>query len=201
VELLAAKEIAARRGISYEVIDMSSVASLLGGSSQTDPNIEVPEGRYDDENMKLTVVPNRNMIMLAIACGHAMVLKYDHVVYGVHSGDHTIYPDCRPDFVNKLNEAVMVADWQKVSLQTPFIDKDKGGCIISALEAIKTSTLKTFPRTTYPQFSQDIGDSWSCYKGGVVHCGKCGACTERQEAFQTAGLVDPTLYVNDVIQD
>lgn len=193
VELEAASTITKALHVPYEVIDLSSITHLLK-SSQTNLDIKVPEGKYDDDNMKLTVVPNRNMIMIAIAAGHAMSLKLDHVVCGIHSGDHAIYPDCRPDFAEKLSSLLQIADWQKVSLERPFINCDKGGCISMAYEAVLSSALKTFPRTTIPQLTQDLEHSWSCYKGGIYHCGKCGACNERKEAFQTAKIYDCTIY-------
>ena len=178
-ELDAAKNICNILNVEHRVVDLSGLRPLLGGSSQTDSNVEVPEGHYAAENMKLTVVPNRNMMMLAVAGAWAISSKYDTVAYAAHAGDHTIYPDCREEFVGKLNEALQLADWHSVSIERPFVTLTKGQ--VTKLGAdLKVPFEKT----------------WSCYKGGDTHCARCGTCVERVRAFAEAGVQDPTIYAN-----
>ncbi len=173
-ELEYAAATAKKLGVPFEVADMSGLRNLLRGSSQTDAGVEVPEGHYADETMKLTVVPNRNMIMLAIAAGHAMSIGADAVAYAAHAGDHAIYPDCRPEFADALDHAISLADWRRVRIERPFIG-------ITKTEIAATGYMLGVP----------FVDTWSCYKGGALHCGKCGTCVERREAL---GAQDPTTY-------
>lgn len=178
IELEHAERIAKRFGVPWQIADLSSIAPLLAGSSQTSSDIAVPHGHYAEESMKLTVVPNRNMIMLAVAGGWAISLKADRVAYGAHSGDHTIYPDCRPEFAVAVNHALGLADWHRVELFCPFI------------ELTKTQIVERGAA-----LGVDFAQTWSCYEGGGLHCGKCGTCVERQEAFRLARVADPTLYL------
>jgi 7-cyano-7-deazaguanine synthase len=141
---------------------------------------EVPEGHYADENMKKTVVPFRNGIMLAIACGIAESRGAEGLVIAAHAGDHAIYPDCRESFMQSMASAMREGTYAKVELLRPFIHLDKAG--IAKLGA---------------SLQVDYGKTWSCYKGGELHCGKCGTCVERIEAFALAGLDDPTVYDAD----
>ncbi len=179
VELDAAKAIAAEAKVPYETIDLSSLAPVIAGqSSQVNLEVEVPDGHYTEESMKATVVPNRNMIMLSIAVGHAISLDFDAVAYGAHAGDHAIYPDCRIEFVEAMKHVIALCDWKNVQLLTPFVDvpKDEIARIGDKLEV-------------------PFGMTWSCYKGGETHCGTCGTCVERREAFELAGVEDPTRYL------
>lgn len=127
--------------------------------------------------MKKTVVPNRNMILLAVAIAKAVSVGARFVAYGAHAGDHAIYPDCRPEFVEAMKTAAGLADWTKVEILAPFI------------KSTKADIAKTGARLGVP-----FEMTWSCYKGGEIHCGKCGTCTERREAFQLAKIDDPTKY-------
>ena len=173
-ELDCAQVIASQMGVWFQIADLSNLANLLKGSSQTDDSVPVPEGHYAEESMKATIVPNRNMIMLAVAAGHAMSIKADSVLYAAHSGDHTIYPDCRPEFADALGHAIHLADWRKVNLERPFMGITK----------------TDIARIGY-DLKVPFEDTWSCYKGGAYHCGKCGTCVERKEAL---GEKDPTAY-------
>lgn len=164
-------------GIEHRVADLRSITALLGGSSQTSPEITVPEGHYAEESMKLTVVPNRNMIMLSVALGWAISEKADYVAYAAHSGDHTIYPDCRPEFMDALDVAAQLADWHRVSLLGPFLTWTKADIV-----------------TEGARLGVEMGATWSCYKGLSLPCGKCGTCVERIEAFQLAGIEDLSAY-------
>lgn len=176
-ELLRAREIASQAEIEFEIADLSPLRKFLSSSSQTSSDIPVPEGHYTESSMKLTVVPNRNMIMLSIATGWAINMRADAVAYAAHSGDHTIYPDCRPEFVVAMNHAMQLSDWHSIELLTPFVGFTKSK-IVNLAQQLKVPLELT----------------WSCYKGGEHHCGKCGTCTERREAFALASVKDPTVY-------
>jgi 7-cyano-7-deazaguanine synthase len=176
-EIQLARQMANSLGIEHQVADLTSITHLLAGSALTSSEIEVPEGHYAEDNMKATVVPNRNMILLAVATGWAVSQKFDRVGYAAHSGDHAIYPDCRTEFADVLGQAIEMADWQKVSLYRPFVDITKADIAI-----LGTTLGVPFEMT------------WSCYKGNELHCGKCGTCVERREAFFLAEVDDPTEY-------
>ena len=179
-ELDYARELTATLGVEHRVADLTSVTGLLAGSSLTSADIDVPEGHYAEDNMKATVVPNRNMILLSLAAGWAISSRFDHVSYAAHAGDHDIYPDCREIFTDALDKAIRLADWHEVSLHRPFVNRTKAD-IATLGEKLKVPFEKT----------------WSCYKGGEQHCGLCGTCVERREAFHLAGLDDPTPYQPD----
>lgn len=138
---------------------------------------EVPEGHYEAENMKQTVVPFRNGILLSIATGYAESVGAEGLVIAAHSGDHAIYPDCREAFMEPMAAAIRAGTYAGISVLRPFIHERKEG--IAAIGA---------------QLGLDFAMTWSCYKGGELHCGKCGTCVERKEAFALAGLEDPTVY-------
>ena len=179
-EIDCAKSLAENLGVEHRVAELGALADLLGGSALTSSEIEVPEGHYAEDNMKSTVVPNRNMIFLAVSVGWAISLQYDRVAYAAHSGDHAIYPDCRTEFTDALDEAIQLADWRKVSLYRPFVDLTKA-------DLVKAGSELDVP------FEQ----TWSCYKGGELHCGRCGTCVERREAFFLAKVHDLTAYALD----
>lgn len=176
-ELEAAAKICWDLHLPYQIADLRALRSLLGGSSQTDDTIAVPEGHYAEESMKKTVVPNRNMILLSVAIARAISAGADQVAYGAHAGDHAIYPDCRPEFVMAMRHVAKLADWSQVEIVAPFLDKTKADIARQGKELGVPFEL-----------------TWSCYKGGDVHCGKCGTCVERREAFLVAGVTDPTTY-------
>lgn len=179
-ELGFAQLAAERLGAAFDVVDLSSVGSLLKGSALTDA-IDVPEGHYAAPSMALTVVPNRNAIMLAIAYGVAVAESAEVVATGVHAGDHFIYPDCRPGFVAAFDamqrEAVEGFGSPALHLYAPFVHIGKHD--IAAIGA---------------RLGVPYQDTWSCYKGGEKHCGKCGTCVERRESFELAGVPDSTEY-------
>jgi 7-cyano-7-deazaguanine synthase len=138
---------------------------------------DIPEGHYADANMRRTVVPFRNGIMLSIACGVAESAGATGLVIAAHRGDHAIYPDCRGDFMTAMSEALRLGTYAGVALLRPFVEMDKAGI---AAEGTRMGV--------------DFARTWSCYKGGELHCGRCGTCVERREAFDKAGLKDPTEY-------
>ena len=175
-ELLYAQQVCEELGISHKIVDITAINQLLQGSSLTD-DIEVPEGHYEAENMKSTVVPNRNMIMLSLAIGYAVSLKAGSVYFGAHGGDHAIYPDCRPLFVQKMNEVSLVANYEPVEVVAPYLYADK-------IEILREGLA----------MGLDYGQTWTCYNGRDKACGKCGSCIERLEAFSRNDAVDPLSY-------
>ncbi len=177
-ELNFARVCAANLNVPHHVVDITHIGALLSGSALTD-DIAVPDGHYTESNMKITVVPNRNAIMLTIAYGMAAAQKLDAVAAAFHGGDHFIYPDCRPDFVKSFANMQQHAleDVADIALHTPFLNLSKAD-IVKAGAAIGVPFTQT----------------WSCYKGGEQHCGRCGTCVERREAFELAYLDDPTHY-------
>lgn len=180
-ELQAAARIARMAEVEHVVADLSAINPLLGENSLSSRATDVPEGHYEEESMKLTVVPNRNMIMLSVAVGWAIRLKYDAVAYAAHSGDHAIYPDCRPEFADALDAAVQLCDWHRVELLRPLVEMDKGDIARRGKELGVPFHL-----------------TWTCYQGDDRHCGRCGACRERIEAFAKHSLNDPTIYERPV---
>lgn len=180
--------------ISYKLIDLSEVMGSFY-SSLTDANLETPEGNYADENMKITVVPNRNAIFASIIYGYALsIAKRENcsvkIAMGVHSGDHTIYPDCRPEFVETLYKAFALGNWdsEKVELFFPYINIDKGDVLQDCYDNCVDMGL---------DFTTIMSNTLTCYKPTAdgKSCGKCGSCTERLEAFAKCGLGDPVEYV------
>lgn len=167
-----------RLGIPHITIDLGFMpqyfkSSLLEGADA------IPEGNYDEENMKSTVVPFRNGIMLSIAIGIAESNHLKHVLMANHGGDHTIYPDCRPAFVDAMSAAAQAGTFEDVTIEAPY-----------------TNITKADIARHGKQLGIDYSETWSCYKGGEVHCGQCGTCQERQEALREAGIADTTEYEN-----
>lgn len=163
-------------GIEHIIIPLEFMhqyfkSSLLNGAEA------IPEGHYAAENMKSTVVPFRNGIMLAIACGLAESRDLDYVFIANHAGDHAIYPDCRATFIESMNEAMAYGTYNNVNIVAPYTHLTKGQ--IAAIGG---------------KLGIDYSKTYSCYKGGEKHCGKCGTCVERKEAFADAGIEDPTEY-------
>lgn len=166
-------------GIEHIIIPLEFMgkyfkSSLLEGADA------IPEGNYDEENMKSTVVPFRNGIMLAIACGLAESRGLKHVMLANHGGDHAIYPDCRPGFVNAMSKAMSEGTYDGISIDAPY-----------------TTLTKAEIARKGGMLGMDYALTYSCYKGGEKHCGVCGTCRERIEAFQLAGIPDPTVYECD----
>ena len=175
-EIPMAKLHCERLGIKHIVIPLAFIheyfkSSLLEGADA------IPEGHYAAENMKSTVVPFRNGIMLAIACGIAESNGLKEVMIANHSGDHAIYPDCRTEFINAMSEALRLGTYEGISIIAPYSD-----------------ITKTDIARHGKEISLNYAETWSCYKGGEKHCGKCGTCVERKEALHDAGIDDPTEY-------
>ena len=178
----AAREIACARhhcallGIEHLVIELGFMgryfdSSLLSGGEA------VPDGHYDEENMKSTVVPFRNGIMLSVACGLAESRGLKRVLIANHGGDHAIYPDCRPEFITAMNAAMQAGTYEGVTLAAPYTHLSKADLVRRGA-----------------QLGVDYSQTYSCYRGGERHCGTCGTCAERREAFRLADIPDPTAY-------
>jgi 7-cyano-7-deazaguanine synthase len=188
-ELFAAREI--QRAFRYpkgdwdvhslKIVDLDALNTVAKGSSQLG-DLPVPHGHYAEESMKATVVPNRNMTMLALATAYAISNGAAEVAYAAHAGDHTIYPDCRPAFAEVMRKAISLCDYESRTplLVTPFISISKADIVIIGRD-----------------LSAPMHLTYSCYEGREHHCGLCGTCVERKEAFEVAGVKDPTQYYKE----
>jgi 7-cyano-7-deazaguanine synthase len=178
LELEMAKLTCEKLNVKHKIIDLKQIGDeLLQGSSLTSSNIDTPHGHYAAENMKLTVVPNRNCIMLSLALGYAFSIEAEDIFYGAHAGDHSVYPDCRPEFLDAMNKVAGLADWKKAEIKAPYLNIDKGDIVKRGLE-----------------LGVDYSLTYTCYEGNETSCGLCGSCTERIEAFKKANAVDPIKY-------
>jgi 7-cyano-7-deazaguanine synthase len=177
-ELNFASATATRLGLRHHLVDLSGISSVLAesGSSLVSAAEEVPEGHYAEDNMKKTVVPNRNMMMLSVAGSIAVATNCNFIVTGVHAGDHAVYPDCRPQFINLVSDALVQGN-------AGF--GDMRGVLAPYVHMSKTEIAHKGMQLKVP-----FEETWSCYKGGELHCGKCGTCVERLEAVHEAGADD-----------
>ncbi|MCP4789569.1 MAG: 7-cyano-7-deazaguanine synthase QueC [Gammaproteobacteria bacterium] len=179
-ELDVAAQVCLSENIPHKVVDITAINQLLQGSSLTSMDMDIPTGEYEKDNMKSTVVPNRNMILLSMAIGYAVSIGADKVFYGAHSGDHDIYPDCRPEFVDAMNDVSALANYEAVEIVSPFLHESK-------LTILKTGL----------EMGLDYSCTWTCYQGLDKACGKCGSCIERRGAFVAMGLQDPLPYFDE----
>lgn len=175
-EIDCARKSCKKLGIEHLVIPLDFMgkyfqSSLLSGAEA------IPTGDYSEENMKSTVVPFRNGIMLSVACGMAESRGLKYVMIANHGGDHSIYPDCRPAFIKSMSEAMQHGTYDHIEISAPYTD-------ISKTEIVGIAASK----------GVDFSLTYSCYKGGEQHCGQCGTCIERRTAFKEAGIPDPTIY-------
>jgi 7-cyano-7-deazaguanine synthase len=177
-ELPFAAEHARLVGAPHTVIPLDFIGSLFASDLLKTGGV-IPEGHYEDATMRRTVVPFRNGIMLAAAGGLAESLGAEGLVIAAHSGDHAIYPDCREPFMQAMGQAMGQGTYANIRLLRPIIAMDKAGIARRGAE-----------------LGIDFSETWSCYKGGEIHCGVCGTCVERREAFLLAGLPDPTAYAD-----
>ncbi len=171
---------AQKLNVPHLVVDMAGVGAMLSGSALTD-EIDVPDGHYAEETMRVTVVPNRNAIMLTVSFGVASSNEDQAVGTAVHGGDHFIYPDCRPGFIDAFQDMQNHAleGISEIQLFAPFVNRSKADIVAEGVG-----------------LGVPFEDTWSCYKGGKVHCGRCGTCVERREAFHIANEKDPTVYAD-----
>ena len=168
-----------RLGIPHIVVPLGFIHQHFK-SSLLESGASIPDGSYDEENMRSTVVPFRNGVMLAVAAGIAESNGLDRVLIANHGGDHTIYPDCRPEFIATMDAAVAAGTFANVRVVAPYTNISKADI------ARRGAALGI-----------DYAETWSCYKGGDVHCGTCGTCVERKEALREAGIADKTPYLTD----
>jgi 7-cyano-7-deazaguanine synthase len=177
-EIPFAREHASRMGILHEVIMLDFISRHFR-SDLLQSGGAIPEGHYEEESMQKTVVPFRNGIMLAIAAGWAESIGADGVVIAAHGGDHAIYPDCREEFLCAQGNAMRLGTYAGIQLLRPFVHANKADIVRRGDE-----------------LGVDYTRTWSCYVGGETHCGRCGTCVERREAFLLAGIPDPTNYLH-----
>ncbi len=175
-EIECARYNCALLGIELIVVDMPFVGELFESSLLSGADA-IPEGNYDDNNMKSTVVPFRNGIMLSVAAGMAESRGLKHVMMANHGGDHAIYPDCRRGFVDAMSAAIAEGTYDHITILAPYTD-----------------ITKTDIARRGAALGIDYSHTYSCYKGGEKHCGRCGTCTERRQAFADANIPDPTDY-------
>ncbi|MFA5830129.1 MAG: 7-cyano-7-deazaguanine synthase QueC [Candidatus Gracilibacteria bacterium] len=173
-EIKSAQTISKLLKIPHTIINIKNLNQFLQGSSLTSKNIKTPHGHYQKSNMKKTIVPNRNAIMINIAAGYAISKKIHGLGVGVHAGDHYIYPDCRPEFIDSQAKTLSLANECDFKIFTPFINQNKAAIVKKGLALGVPFEL-----------------TWTCYEGGKKPCNKCGSCTERLEAFKINKLTDP----------
>ncbi len=166
----------AQLGIPHQIVRLDFINELFC-SDLLQSGGEIPDGHYEDLSMRRTVVPFRNGIMLAVAAGVAESQGAQALVIAAHGGDHAIYPDCRETFLGPMAEAIRAGTYANIEVQRPFVNRTKADLVRRGKE-----------------LRVDFSQTWSCYKGGNRHCGTCGTCVERREAFQLAGVPDPTEY-------
>ncbi|HEX3036305.1 MAG TPA: 7-cyano-7-deazaguanine synthase QueC [Thermodesulfobacteriota bacterium] len=180
-EIKSARRICDGLNVSHKVVDLSTLSEVLSGSALTDSNVDIPEVPADSshyETLKATIVPNRNSIFLSIAIGYAVSIGANHVFFGAHHSDRGVYPDCRREFVQAFENAERLAnDNPNLIILAPFVDMNKS-------QIVKLGAELGVP----------YKETWSCYKGGKIHCGVCSSCRERKRAFQEAEVPDPTEY-------
>ncbi|MFZ4387460.1 MAG: 7-cyano-7-deazaguanine synthase QueC [Chthoniobacterales bacterium] len=169
-----------RAGIPHQTAPLDFVAREFQ-SDLLRSGGEIPDGHYEEESMRSTVVPFRNGIMLAIAAGFAESRGAEGIVIAAHAGDHAIYPDCRESFMEPMASAIREGTYARIELLRPFVEMNKAAIVRRGAE-----------------LGVDFSHTWSCYKGGEIHCGTCGTCVERREAFLIAGIPDPTAYLKSV---
>ena len=175
-ELHFVEKFCAQESIDSKIVNVSSIKELFQGSSLTD-EIDIPKGHYEDDSMKSTVVPNRNMILISLALGYAVTKEAEEVWFGAHAGDHAIYPDCRPEFVEKMDAVARIANYSPIAVKAPYIAMSKTEIIAIGLN-----------------MQLDYGLTWTCYEGKELACGSCGACHERLESFAANNVIDPIKY-------
>jgi 7-cyano-7-deazaguanine synthase len=182
-ELAHAELIAHEAGVPLCAVNLDAALRPVFAhvqSSQVGQRVPVPHGHYTDVTMQSTIVPNRNMLLLAIAAAFAQSIGARHVAYAAHAGDHPVYPDCRPEFIRSCGDTISYATDGAVTLFAPFAARTKADIV-----------------TLGAQLHVPFQHTYSCYEGNAQHCGKCGTCVERREAFALAGVPDPTQYAHD----
>lgn len=178
-ELDVARDVCNRLGIEHQVVDITAIHGLIDNSALTDSSRAMPDGDYAEDNLTATVVPNRNMILLSLAIAKAVNVGASRVAYGAHGGDHVLYPDCRPAFVEAMNDVAAIANFSPVEIHAPYLRASKSEILADGLA-----------------MGLDYGETWTCYEGRELACGRCGSCRERLAAFAAHGVKDPLAYVD-----
>nr|WP_298248653.1 7-cyano-7-deazaguanine synthase QueC [uncultured Halomonas sp.] len=176
-ELDQAAKVCRQLDIPHQVVDIRAIHGLIDNSVLTDTNRDMPEGDYAEDNLAATVVPNRNMILLSLAIAKAVNIGAGRVDYGAHGGDHVLYPDCRPAFVDAMNAVAGIANFEAVDIHTPYLRASKAEILADGLA-----------------MGLDYADTWTCYRGEALACGRCGSCLERLAAFAANQATDPLAY-------
>lgn len=176
-ELDVATHVCRQLGIPHQVVDIRAIHGLIDNSALTNADQAMPTGDYADDNLRATVVPNRNMILLSLAIAKAVNIGAERVDYGAHGGDHVLYPDCRPEFVDAMNHVAGIANFEHVTLHAPYLHSSKADILRDGLS-----------------MGLDYQHTWTCYEGRVLACGQCGSCRERLGAFAANNALDPLAY-------
>lgn len=181
-ELDTARQVCSTLGIPHQVVDIRAIHSLIDNSALTNSALEMPQGDYAADNLRDTVVPNRNMILLSLAIAKAVNIGAGRVDYGAHGGDHVLYPDCRPEFVEAMNQVAGIANFEPVTLHAPYLSSCKADILREGLA-----------------MNLDYRHTWTCYEGRELACGVCGSCCERLAAFAANGVTDPLEYDPEIL--
>ncbi|TVU70781.1 7-cyano-7-deazaguanine synthase QueC [Cobetia crustatorum] len=176
-ELDVARAVCESLGVAHEIVDIRAIHGLISNSALTNADQAMPKADYDEASMTSTVVPNRNMILLSLAIAKAVNIDADVCFYGAHGGDHVLYPDCRPEFVDKMNAVAAIANFSPIEIRAPFLHSRKDEILAAGIA-----------------MQLDYSQTWTCYEGRELACGECGSCRERLEAFASHGLSDPLGY-------
>ncbi|GED42928.1 7-cyano-7-deazaguanine synthase QueC [Cobetia marina] len=176
-ELDVARQVCESLGVAHEVVDIRAIHGLIDNSALTNSDQAMPKADYDEDSMTSTVVPNRNMILLSLAIAKAVNIEAGVCFYGAHGGDHVLYPDCRPEFVEKMNAVAAIANFSPVEIRAPFLHASKDEILAAGIA-----------------MQLDYAQTWTCYEGRELACGECGSCRERLAAFAAHGLSDPLGY-------
>lgn len=176
-ELAIATRVCQTLGVAHRIVDIRAIHALIDNSALTDATRDIPAGDYASDNLATTVVPNRNMILLSLAVAQAVNIGANRVFYGAHGGDHVLYPDCRPEFVERMNAVAAIANFDAVEIIAPYLHSDKREILGEGIA-----------------MGLDYRHTWTCYRGETLACGRCGSCRERLAAFDAHGLDDPLPY-------
>ena len=179
-ELDTARQVCASLGLPHQVVDIRAIHGLIDNSALTNPAQAMPQGDYDADNLRATVVPNRNMILLSLAIAKAVNIGAERVDYGAHGGDRVLSPDCRPEFVEAMNHVAGIANFEPVKLHAPYLKVSKADILRDGLA-----------------MGLNYRHTWTCYEGRELACGVCGSCRERLDAFAANGVTDPLAYSVD----
>lgn len=179
-ELDTARQVCSTLGVPHQVVDIRAIHGLIDNSALTNSEQPMPQADYAADNLRATVVPNRNMILLSLAIAKAVNIGAGRVDYGAHGGDHVLYPDCRPEFVEAMNHVAGIANFEPVTLHAPYLSSSKADILREGLA-----------------MGLDYRHTWTCYQGRELACGVCGSCRERLEAFAANDVTDPLAYDPD----